>query len=144
MQKRKFDRLYQMAVDDLTGNLLPWWMKYAVDERNGGFFGAVGNDNAPDAEHSKFITLNARLIWTFSSAYRILGDEQYKVMAERAYDYFIKHFYDQEHGGWYSRVDCKGNVVDSNKYIYGNAFASTRDSTRAAAPIGRSIHGARA
>ena len=123
MQQEKFKKLYQMAVDDLTGNLLPWWMQYSVDEENGGFYGAVTNDNVPEAGHSKFITLNARLIWTFASAYRILGDENYLRYAKRAYDYFLAHFYDREHGGWYSRVDEKGAVLDDNKYIYGNAFA---------------------
>ena len=123
MQQEKCKKLYQMAVDDLTGNLLPWWMQYSVDEENGGFYGAVTNDNVPEAGHSKFITLNARLIWTFASAYRILGDENYLRYAKRAYDYFLAHFYDREHGGWYSRVDEKGAVLDDNKYIYGNAFA---------------------
>ena len=103
MQQEKCKKLYQMAVDDLTGNLLPWWMQYSVDEENGGFYGAVTNDNVPEAGHSKFITLNARLIWTFASAYRILGDENYLRYAKRAYDYFLAHFYDREHGGWYSR-----------------------------------------
>ena len=41
MQQEKFKKLYQMAVDDLTGNLLPWWMQYSVDEKNGGFYGVV-------------------------------------------------------------------------------------------------------
>ena len=123
MQKEKFARLYQLAVDDLTKNLLPWWMQYAVDEENGGFYGAVDNDNVPLKDHSKFITLNARLIWTFASAYRILGDDQYLKYAKRAYDYFLEHFYDHKNGGWYSRVDYKGNCIDDNKYIYGNAFA---------------------
>ena len=86
MANAKFDRLYQLAMDDLTKNLLPWWMKYAVDEENGGFYGAVDTNNVPDKEHSKFITLNARLIWTFASAYRILGDDVYLKYAKRAYD----------------------------------------------------------
>lgn len=123
MQQEKFEKLYQMAVDDLTKNLLPWWVKYSVDEENGGFYGAVTNDNIPECEHSKFITLNARLVWTFASAYRILGDETYLKYAKRAYDYLVEHFYDKKNGGWVSRVDYKGNVVDDSKYIYGNAFA---------------------
>ena len=123
MQNAKLDRLYKLAVDDLTKVILPWWEKYTVDEENGGFYGAVNNDNIPDKEHSKFITLNARLIWTFSSVYRVLGDEKYLKLAKRAYDYFVAHFYDRKNGGWYSRVDYKGNCIDDSKYIYGNAFA---------------------
>jgi len=119
----KFTRLYNLAVKDLTENLLPWWMKYTVDEENGGFYGVVDSNNQPVAGGTKFITLNARLVWTFSSAYRVLGDERYLAMANRAYDYFIKHFWDKEYGGCFARLDAKGNVIDDYKFIYGNAFA---------------------
>ena len=119
----KFEELYQKCYKDLTENLLPWWMTYGVDEKYGGWWGAVDYDNKPIEGHSKFITLAARLVWTFSSAYRILGDEKYKAMAKRAYDYLLEHFYDKKNGGWYSRVDYKGDVIDDHKYIYGNAFA---------------------
>ena len=54
MQQEKFKKLYQMAVDDLTGNLLPWWMQYSVDEENGGFYGEVDNDNTPRRQTTTF------------------------------------------------------------------------------------------
>ena len=41
----KLQKLYDMAVKELTENILPWWMTYAVDEENGGFYGVVNNDN---------------------------------------------------------------------------------------------------
>ena len=65
----KLQKLYDMAVKELTENILPWWMTYAVDEENGGFYGEVDNDNKPVAHAPKFITLNARLIWTFAHAH---------------------------------------------------------------------------
>ena len=119
----KLQKLYDMAVKELTENLLPWWMTYDVDEENGGFYGEVDNDNKPVPHATKFITLNARLIWTFASAYRVLKDEKYKVMADRAYTYFIRHFWDEAHNACHTRVDEFGNPVDTHRYIYGNAFA---------------------
>ena len=119
----KFTKLYELALKELTENLLPWWMTKAVDNENGGWYGEVGNDDVPVAHAPKFITLNARLVWTFSSAYRILGDEQYKVMADRAYDYFIKHFWDDRYNMCHTYVDEFGNPIDSHRFIYGNAFA---------------------
>ena len=119
----KLQKLYDMAVKELTGNILPWWMTYAVDEENGGFYGEVDNDNKPVAHAPKFITLNARLIWTFASAYRVLGDEKYRKMADRAYDYFVQHFWDAEHNACNTYVDEFGNPTDKHRYIYGNAFA---------------------
>jgi mannose/cellobiose epimerase-like protein (N-acyl-D-glucosamine 2-epimerase family) len=34
----------QQLEEELTGNILPFWMTYVVDEVNGGFYGAVTND----------------------------------------------------------------------------------------------------
>ena len=119
----KFQQLYEMAVKDLTENLLPWWMEKAVDHENGGFYGVIDSEDRPDPEATKFITLNARLVWTFASAYRVLGDEKYLEMANRAYQYFTEYFRDKKYGGYYATLDSKGNVVDDHKFIYGNAFA---------------------
>lgn len=123
MSNPKFETLYKRALKELTENLMPWWMDNTVDEENGGFYGLVGNDNKPVKDANKFITLNARLIWTYASCYRVLGDEKYLKLAERAYDYFLDHFIDKEYGGAYTWVGPKGDVVDDHKFIYGNAFA---------------------
>ena len=119
----KLQRLYDMAVGDLTENLMPWWMEKAVDPVNGGFYGEVDSDGRPTPDAPKFITLNARLVWTFASVYRVLGDEKYLAMANRAYAYFAEHFLDREYGGYYTLLDSRGNVLDDHKFIYGNAFA---------------------
>jgi mannobiose 2-epimerase len=119
----RLKRLHDMAKKDLTGNLLPWWMEHGIDEKNGGFLGRVDCNDVPDPEAPRFIVLSARLVWTFSAAYRVLGDERYLKMAKRAYDYLIEHFRDREYGGYYTWVDCHGNVTDAGKHIYGNAFA---------------------
>ena len=119
----KFQRLYDMAVQDLTENLMPWWMGKAVDTVNGGFYGEIDRNDRPVPDAPKFITLNARLVWAFASVYRVLGEEKYREMADRAYGYFTEHFLDREYGGYYTQVDSKGDVMIDHKYIYGNAFA---------------------
>jgi mannobiose 2-epimerase len=123
MVNTKFQKLYDMCVKELTENIMPWWMKYSVDEENGGFYGQVDNDNNPIPKADKYITLNARLIWTFASCYRVLGDDAYLQYAKRAYDYFVKHFWDEETEGAHANLNYKGEVVDNTKFIYGNAFA---------------------
>ena len=55
----KLQKLYDLAVDELTNNILPWWIEHDVDEEHGGFYGAVTNDNAPVPHATRFITLNA-------------------------------------------------------------------------------------
>ena len=44
-------------------------------------------------------------------------------MADRAYNYFIKYFWDDEYNAANNRVDEFGDPVSKQRYIYGEAFA---------------------
>ncbi len=116
------DRLTEMARKELTGNILPFWMKHSVDNENGGFYGALTREGKPVANAEKCLILNARLVWTFASAYRILKDDCYRVLAMRAYDYLCEYFFDKKYGGAYFMLDAKGVPTDTKKFVYGQAF----------------------
>ena len=109
--------------DVLERNILPFWMTQMVDEENGGFYGRMDHSGTlhPDAE--KGAILNARILWSFSAAYRVLGNPEYLDMARRAYDYFVDHFIDKEYGGVYWSVDFKGQPLDTKKQFYAIGFA---------------------
>ncbi|MCL2286629.1 MAG: AGE family epimerase/isomerase [Firmicutes bacterium] len=119
----KYCKLLSWAKADLEGNLMKWWAENTVDEKNGGFYGAVKYDNSPDETADRFIVLNARLIWTYSACYETTGNEKYKELAERAYRYVTTYFYDEKYGGFYTWVNYKGEPVATHKFTYGNAFA---------------------
>ena len=123
MKDERFTKLYEMAKKEVLEDILPFWMRYDVDEENGGFYGVVTREGKPVKEGTKCLVLNARLVWTFASAYRIFRDEKYLQLARRAYDYFCEYFLDKEYGGCYFMLDCKGNPVDDKKFVYGQAFA---------------------
>lgn len=108
---------------ELQQNILPFWMNRMVDIDTGGFYGRIsGKDKLyPDAE--KGAVLNARILWTFAAAYRLLGKKEYLEIATRAKDYLINFFYDKTYGGVFWSVDCRGNCVDSKKQIYALGFA---------------------
>ncbi|MBQ7513560.1 MAG: AGE family epimerase/isomerase [Prevotella sp.] len=135
---QRVQTLKREVQEVLTTNILPFWMNKMVDREHGGFYGRIDGSGVlhPDAE--KGAILNARILWTFSAAYRILsevrgersevrGEKQevnkYLEMATRAKDYFIEHFIDQEYGGVYWSVDCMGNPLDTKKQFYAIGFA---------------------
>ena len=99
--------------DVLKKNILHFWMTQMVDEEHGGFYGRMDHSGTlhPDAE--KGAILNARILWSFSAAYRVLGNPEYLAMATRAKDYIIDHFIDPEYGGIYWSVDYKGQPLDT-------------------------------
>ena len=106
---------------DLLDNILPFWMDHTVDPE-GGFYGTVGIDGRAFPGADKGAILNARIIWTFSKAYRHYGLESYKAVADRAADYYIEHFIDKKYGGVFWTVDAEGRMKDATKQTYATAF----------------------
>ena len=77
---------------ELTGNILPFWINHAVDRVNGGFYGAASNDLVIHNEVPRSATLCARILWVYSTAYRRYGAEEYLTMARWAFDYLTRVF----------------------------------------------------
>ena len=115
-------QLRQEIVQDLTENVLSFWAKNAPDP-SGGFYGTLNFEGKPRENASKGGILNARLLWTFSTAYRMLKDDQYLTLANRAQRYLLDHFIDQEYGGSFFTVTAAGDPLDMQKNVYQNAFA---------------------
>lgn len=116
------DVLRGEIVSDLKNNILPFWEKYSVDPA-GGFYGTVRRDGTPVADAPKGSVLNARILWTFSTAYRLYGDEAYRTLADRAQRYFIDHFIDPRYGGVYWSVKADGTLLETDKQTCACAYA---------------------
>jgi len=115
-------KLKQEIVQDLKGNILPFWASKSPDLFDG-FYGTLNFDGTPDMNAQRGGILNARLIWTFSTAYRLLKDKRYLPPANRAQHYFLNHFIDTEYGGSFYMVNVDGTPLDTKKDTYQNAFA---------------------
>ncbi len=77
-------------------------------------------------EAEKGAVMNARILWAFSAAYRVLKKPEYLEAATRAKEYVRDHFLDKEYGGIYWSVDYKGNPLDTKKQTYAIGFAILR------------------
>jgi mannobiose 2-epimerase len=93
-----------------------------IDTKNGGFFGQIKGDGQLIPEADKGGILNARILWSFSSAYLLEKNPLYLEMANRAKVYILDHFLDASFGGTYWTVSFDGKPVDAKKQIYSQAF----------------------
>ena len=109
---------------ELTGNILPFWMRHTVDRINGGFFGGIDCDLRVDTHAVRASVINSRILWTFSAAARVLGSAAYRDIADWAYEYIVDKFWDREFGGVYWMLDYQGNAISDRKQIYAQAFAA--------------------
>ena len=113
----------QEMLDVLQNNILRFWLDKMQDHEHGGFYGRIDGTGILHPEAEKGAILNARILWSFSAAYRVLGNQEYLEAATRAKDYIIEHFIDPEYGGVYWSVDYQGNPLDTKKQFYAIGFA---------------------
>ncbi|HUX97009.1 MAG TPA: AGE family epimerase/isomerase [Bacteroidales bacterium] len=135
-QKEKLAILKKEIKDNLTTNLLPYWSSKMIDTINGGFYGRVDAKEQVYPDADKGGILNARILWTFSSAFRVLGDSSNLHIATRAKDYILKYFIDKEYGGGYMTVKANGEPGDMRKgtltesyfiYAFAEYYRATAD-----------------
>ena len=117
--------LASQAKKELTENILPYWTSKMCNPA-GGFYGRISGNEETDLSAPVGNIMTARLLWTFSSAYRLFKDsaeaEGYLAMATRAKDLIISRFYDSEYGGTYWSLNPDGTPLDTKKQIYAIAF----------------------
>ena len=113
----------QEMQDVLQDNILRFWLDKMQDQEHGGFYGRIDGSGVLHPEAEKGDILNARILWSFSAAYRVLGNQEYLEAATRAKDYIIEHFIDKEYGGVYWSLDYKGEPLDTKKQFYAIGFA---------------------
>ena len=109
--------------DVLEQNILRFWLDKMQDREHGGFYGRIDGQGILHPEAEKGAILNARILWSFSAAYRVLKKSEYLEAATRAKDYIIDHFVDHEYGGVYWSVDYEGKPLDTKKQFYAIGFA---------------------
>jgi len=116
------NKLKSEVRDELVSNILPFWATKMVDEEYGGFYGRINGNGQLIMDADKGGILNARILWTFSSAYLHEKNPLYLEIANRAKTYILEHFFDREFGGTYWTVSFDGKPVDTKKQIYSQAF----------------------
>ena len=111
----------QSFSDELTQHILPFWLDRMQDP-SGGWYGRIDGVGRLVPDAPKGAILNARILWTFSSAFRLLGCSEYRTAADRAYREIRDRFVDPEWGGVFWSLDAAGRPLDTKKQFYAIAF----------------------
>lgn len=121
---RKLEALREEVKDELVNDILPFWMNRMTDREQGGFYGRIDGNNCLHPDAPKGAILNARILWTFSAAFRLLKKPEYLETATRAKRYLLDFFYDKQYGGIFWELNADGTPSDAKKQIYALGFAT--------------------
>jgi len=112
----------------LRENILPFWLNNMLDAEREGWYGQMTGEGRLVKEAPRGAILYARLLWTFSAAYRVLSGGgqsaplEYLEAARMTKDYILAHFVDESYGGTYWSVTCDGLPLDTKKQFYAQGF----------------------
>ncbi len=120
--KKDMNNFKAEVIENLTQNILPYWIDKMVDPA-GGFYGRRDGNDILDVAAPKGAILNARILWSFSAAYRVLRRPEYLDMATRAKREIIDRFYEPEYGGIFWSLNPDGTPLDTKKQFYAIGFA---------------------
>ncbi len=120
--REKVATLRTEVQEVLENNILSFWLEQMQDHEHGGFYGQMTGRGELVKTADKGAILNARILWAFSAAYRVLRKPEYLDAATRAKDYILDHFIDPEYGGTYWSLDYLGQPRDTKKQFYAIGF----------------------
>jgi mannobiose 2-epimerase len=107
----------------LTDFLLPFWLDRSSDAEYGGVVPFFDSNGRPTGETEKTFLSQIRMLFTMSSAHRAgFGNGRCRALADSCASFIVRHYWDQEHGGWYWIADRQGNPTNMSKVGYGHCF----------------------
>lgn len=116
-------QLLKKELTEELDNILNWWLQYMVDSHNGGFYGRIDGRGKLHPLADKSVILNTRILWTFSMAAQFdAARTDWRMLADRAFEYLLHYFWDRKEGGVFWMLDCYGVPSQDKKQIYAQAF----------------------
>jgi N-acylglucosamine 2-epimerase len=117
---KSYAELYRQ---ELTDNILPFWLSHSKDEKNGGFFTCLDRQgNVYDTD--KFMWLQGRQVWCFSYMYKNLAPQQeWLDMALHGARFMQEHGRDEK-GNWYFSLTAAGKPLVQPYNIFSDCFAT--------------------
>jgi len=118
-----FRELSELYRNELLNNVIPFWEKYSPDREAGGFFTCL-DQQGKVYDTDKFIWLQGREVWMFSSLYnKVEKRPEWLGIAMHGADFLEKYGRDEQ-GNWYFSLTREGKPLVQPYNIFSDCFAS--------------------
>jgi len=109
--------------EHLLTRVLPFWARHSVDRDHGGFITHLDRDGTITDPGHKFLVTQSRMIYSFITGAALGGPADWRAIARQGVDFFLRAFRDIQYDGWFWSVTRQGRPGESEKRMYGHAFA---------------------
>ena len=113
------DRYYE----DITKNILPFWLRYGLDRINGGVYTCVDRDGTL-IDSTKSVWFQGRFGFISAFAYNnIEANEKWLKASKSCIDFIEQHCFDTD-GRMYFEVTAEGKPIRKRRYVFSECFAA--------------------
>jgi N-acylglucosamine 2-epimerase len=122
MPSRSLSDLHAFLRSHLLTNIIPFWMKHAIDPAGG--INTCIRDDGSLVSRDKWLWSQWRAVWVFSHLYRCHEQNpRYLEIARHIARFAAKYGWDDQVRGWVLRVSGDGEVQAGYDSVYVDGFA---------------------
>src|SRR2546425_1010520 len=108
--KSKFAAFAELYRDALLTDVIPFWERHSIDRKCGGYFTCLERDGSV-YDTDKFVWLQGRQVWMFSSLYnRLERRPRWLEIARHGAEFLRQHGRDKN-GNWYFSLTRTGEPL---------------------------------
>lgn len=109
--------------NDLTQNIMPFWLKHGLDRQHGGIYTCLDRDGSL-MDTTKSVWFQGRFAFICAFAYNnIEKNEEWLRAAKSTLDFIEKHCFDDD-GHMYFSVTADGKPLRKRRYVFSETFAA--------------------
>ena len=109
--------------DDLTENIMPFWLEHGLDRKHGGVYTCLDRKGQL-MDTTKSVWFQGRFAFTCCFAYNnVVHNEEYLQAAKMTLDFIEKHCFDNDRRMFFEVAD-DGTPLRKRRYIFSESFAA--------------------
>lgn len=108
---------------DLENNIMPFWLKYGLDRKNGGVYTCLNRDGSL-IDTTKSVWFQGRFGFVSAFAYNNIGKNPEWLQASRSCIDFIEAHCADKDGHMYFEVTAEGEPLRKRRYVFSECFAA--------------------
>ena len=124
MDKKEYLRSWaETYKNDLTNNIMPFWLNHGWDKENGGIYTCLDRDGSL-MDTTKSVWFQGR--WAFICAFaynNVEKNQEWLEASKSAIDFIEKHCFDED-GHMYFEVTAEGKPLRKRRYVFSETFAA--------------------
>ena len=123
VNKSYFQKWAEQYKDELLNNIMPFWMKYGWDKKNGGVYTCLNRDGSL-MDTTKSVWFQGRFAFVCAFAYNNVERRQEWLDAARSTLDFIEKYCFDANGHMYFSITADGRPLRKRRYVFSETFAA--------------------